>query len=56
MPNERTMQFLMAALMVVAAVTVVFLALDRGAAAVIGASLVGAVLAVGAIALAQDRK
>ena len=53
---ERMAQFAVAIVMVVAAVFLLLRGIDRGGAAVWGTTVVGVVLAVGAIGLAIDRK
>ena len=53
---ERMAQFAVAIVMVVSAVFLLLRGIDRGGAAVWGTTVVGVVLAGGAIGLAIDRK
>ena len=54
--RERMAQFAVAVLMVAAAVVVFLQGMTHGTAATVGGTVVAAVLGLGAIVLAQDRK
>lgn len=55
--NERMAQFVVAGLMIAAALAVFLVAIDNGTtAATVGGTVVAAILGLGAIVLAQDRK
>jgi hypothetical protein len=54
--KERMAQFAVALVMVVAAAYLLLRGIDRGGSAVWGATVVAALLVIGAIALAIDRK
>ncbi len=56
MSRERAVQCGVAALMVLTAAALFALSLGKGVAAIVGSTVVGAILAGGAVVLSQDRR